>query len=437
MRWIFLGMVWIAAEVGGYYGMRRLGLWRRWMGWSSLFVFGFSIALYGINIFSQSRGWLSHEMYLFFQRVGGILFLIWISLVLGKLMGGIVGLVLGKAVSSSGRDVKGDQGSLSCSMGEEGGRKRELTLSRRAFLQAFGGMWAATPLIGFGYGFWIGRYRFKLHEVVISLPDLPKGWEGLRLVQFSDLHAGSFPSGSPLSSVWEQIEQLKPDVLIFTGDWVNVYGWELEPHVADLARLTAPWGKWAVLGNHDYGDYARWPSEAEKRADHLWLRELIRTAGFTLLEDSVKLLDHSGEKLALIGVGNWSRWRRTQRYGSLEKAWAQVPPHVCSILLSHDPTHWEAQVRGQYPVSLTLSGHTHGLQVGVEWASWRFSPAAWLYDHWAGLYQEADQALYVNRGLGYIGLPARLGIWPEITLIHLTRMRKTVFSTSTYPSRAT
>ncbi len=400
LRWLFLIGLWVLAEVLGYYGLKRLGLWRRWLGWSTAIAFLLGTVLFGAGYLLQTRPG-GHTLYLSIQRAGGVLFLVWLGLTMGKLLGGVWGLLAGRQKTP----------------------KAGFSPSRRAFLQTVGAAAAALPCVGLGYGFWIGRYRFRFETIEVALPDLPPAWEGLSILQFSDLHSGSFVEPAALKPVWEAIQKAAADLCVFTGDWVNVYAEELEPFVADLASLSAPLGKWAVLGNHDYGDYARWKDPTEKAANLAYLRRLIAQSGFRLLEDAAYTLYQGGEPLTLVGVGNWSAWRRFQRYGDLARAWKDVPSQGPKILLSHDPTHWEAQVQGRYPISLTLSGHTHGLQFGLEWGRWRFSPAQWLYTYWAGLYQVGSQFLYVNRGLGYVGVPARLGIWPEVTILRLRRQR--------------
>lgn len=401
MRWIVLAGVWLISEVVGYYGLSHLGWWRRWMGWITPLLLGGTVI-----IFLLSR-WLpiSLEGYKKLTAFGGILFLLWIALLLGKLVGGAWGIFVGQAVRH---------------------RSENFSAGRRATLQAVGGIITSLPALSLGYGYWIGRYRFRVEFVEVPLVELPPAWEGTTILHFSDLHSGSFFSPAVLHPVWEKVEHLRPDLIAFSGDWVNTFAAELEPFVADLARLTAPLGKWAVLGNHDYGDYIAGATPQRKAHERTLLRQLIKEAGFRLLEDEVAVLEKDKEMLALVGVGNWSRWRRFQRYGDLAKAWALVPPNTCALLLSHDPTHWEYEVQGHYPIALTLSGHTHGLQVGVEWLHWRFSPAQWLYTYWAGLYRVGKQYLYVNRGLGYIGLPARIGIWPEITFLRLVRASDSV-----------
>jgi len=396
MRWAFLLGIWILAEVGGYYGLRRLGLWRPWMGW-------ITPAVLGLLIVSFLAGrWITLPLptYKKLQLLGGGLFLLWLALILGKLVGGLWGLLttLGQKPPTA-----------------------DFSEGRRATLQLLGGALMSLPGVALGYGYWRGRYRFRGETIEVFLKDLPPAWEGTTILHFSDLHSGSFLSPEALRPVWAEIKALRPDLIAFTGDWVNTFAGELEPFVADLAELEAPLGKWAVWGNHDYGDYIMGATRERKAKERAHLRHLVAAAGFHLLDNEAVLLERDGERIALVGVGNWSHWRRFQRYGDLKAAWAQVPPDTCAILLSHDPTHWEHEVQGNYPIALTLSGHTHGLQVGVEWLGWRFSPAQWLFTYWAGLYRIGEQYLYVNRGLGYIGLPARLGIWPEITLIRLRR----------------
>ncbi|MCS7189712.1 MAG: metallophosphoesterase [Bacteroidia bacterium] len=422
LRWLFILGIWLFAEVGGYYGLKRLGLWRRWVGWSTAGIFGLLLMIYIIGYVVMQKP-PSRFSLLLAQEIGGIVFLIWIATILGKLLGGVFGLSIGLWKWLRKQKAHRLLAKLfgSNTLRANTSDPSDFSEERRAIIKAVGVALISLPAIGFGYGFWIGRYRFRVHEVEIGLASLPKAWDGITIVQFSDLHSGSFVSSQALIPVWEEINRLQSDILVFTGDWVNIYSWELEPFVEDLRRLEARLGKWAVLGNHDYGDYARWSDPKAKAADRAHLHHLIKEARFYLLEDSTYTLESSGEKLTLVGVGNWSGWRRSQRYGDLRKAWQSVPLGAFSILLSHDPTHWELQVKGQFPIPLTLSGHTHGLQVGIEWGRWKVSPAAWLYRHWAGLYYEEGQYLYVNRGVGYVGVPARIGIWPEITFLRLRR----------------
>jgi len=422
MRWLFLLGVWVLAEGVGYWGLRQLSLWRRWMGWITPLTLGLFLLLWAITAF-LAKGVAAK---LLLSEMGGLLFSLWLMLILVKLVVGGWGVLVG-VVSRFRRRLKG----ASPLPAAESAPAVETLLSRRQFLVGVGEALALAPVGVMGYAFLKGRYRFQVEEVELRFPHLPIAFDGLKLLQISDLHSGSFYFRlERLEPAWELIQKARADVLCFTGDWVNVYAEELEPFVGVLSELSAPLGKWATLGNHDYGDYARWNSPAEKTQNHHHLLRLIEQAGFTLLQDTAISFGVGEEALYLVGTGNWGYWNRRQRYGDIGKAWRDVPENAFTILLTHDPTHWEHQVSGKYPAALTLSGHTHGLQMGIPVNGRYWSPASWLYRYWAGLYEgppgQVDghtfpTYLYVNRGLGYIGLPARFGVWPEITLIRLRR----------------
>jgi predicted MPP superfamily phosphohydrolase len=422
MRWLFLLGVWVLAEGVGYWGLRQLGLWRRWIGWITPLTLGLFLLLWAITAF-LAKGVAAK---LLLSEMGGFLFSLWLMLILVKLVVGGWGALVG-VVSRLHRRLKG----ASPLPAAESAPAVETLLSRRQFLVGVGEALALAPVGVMGYAFLKGRYRFQVEEVELRFPHLPIAFDGLKLLQISDLHSGSFYfRPERLEPAWELIQKARADVLCFTGDWVNVYAEELEPFVGVLSELSAPLGKWATLGNHDYGDYARWNSPTEKTQNHHHLLHLIEQAGFTLLQDTATCFRMGEEALYLVGTGNWGYWNRRQRYGDIGKAWRDVPENAFTILLTHDPTHWEYQVSGKYPAALTLSGHTHGLQMGIPVNGRYWSPASWLYRYWAGLYEgplgQADghtfpTYLYVNRGLGYIGLPARFGVWPEITLIRLRR----------------
>ncbi len=422
MRWLFLLGVWVLAEGMGYWGLRQLGLWRRWMGWITPLTLGLFLLLWAITAFVVQNV----KGKLLLSEVGGLAFYLWLTLILVKLVVGGWGALVG-VVGRFRHRLK----VIPRSSETESAPSVEALLSRRQFLTGVGEALAFAPVGIMGYALLKGRYRFELDEVELTFPHLPRALDGLRLLQISDLHSGSFYfRPERLDPAWELIEKARPDILCFTGDWVNVYAEELEPFVPALKELSASLGKWATLGNHDYGDYARWKSLADKAHHRQKLLSLIQASGFTLLQDTAMPVHSGGGALYLVGTGNWGYWNRRQRYGDINKAWTNVPEGAFSILLTHDPTHWEYRVRGVYPAALTLSGHTHGLQMGVSVGGRYWSPAGWLYRYWAGLYtgptleregQWIPTYLYVNRGLGYIGLPARFGVWPEITLIRLRR----------------
>lgn len=292
-------------------------------------------------------------------------------------------------------------------------------IDRVRFLSQLGLIVAAIPFTGVLYGVTKGRSRFNVARVPVRSSKLPKAFHGLRVVQISDMHLGSY--GSDQSLVRNGIDLInaeKPDLIVFTGDMVNDYADEAEPFIAELSRLEARLGKFSILGNHDYSDYPKWSSQSDKAANLEKLKAVQKSMGFRLLLDENVEIEVDGERIGLLGVQNWGH--RFQQYGDLAKTIRGSEQLPFRILLSHDPTHWEHQVQGT-GIDLTLSGHTHGAQLGVKIGNTTYSPAQWVYKHWAGLYTEGEQQLYVNRGFGFIGFPGRVGMPPEITVFELQR----------------
>jgi predicted MPP superfamily phosphohydrolase len=292
--------------------------------------------------------------------------------------------------------------------------------SRRRFISQLGLGLAGLTFGSFVYGLTRGKYNFRVHRHTLFFPDLPEAFEGFRITQLSDIHAGSFGDPGEVARGVELANAQQSDLVVFTGDMVNNEAVELEPWIDLFGRLEAPHGKFSVFGNHDYGDYRMWPSLADKSANLEQLKKHQATMGFRLLLDEHVEIERNGQKIALIGVQNWGHG--FAQYGNLEKALSQVPADAFKVLLSHDPTHWEDQVK-DHPthVHLTLSGHTHGAQMGVEIPGFRFSPSQLRYPRWAGPYFEAGRHLYINRGFGYLGFHGRVGIAPEVTVLELRR----------------
>lgn len=291
------------------------------------------------------------------------------------------------------------------------------TLDRANFLSQLGLIVAAVPFAGVLYGVTKGRRSFNVSRTTIRSNSLPEAFNGLRIVQISDMHLGSY--GDDLSIVQRGVDLInaeEPDLILFTGDMVNDYAEEAERFISVLAELQARVGKFSILGNHDYSDYVQWDSPQAKAANLARLKSIHGEMGFRLLLDEHLPIEREGQRIALLGVQNWGR--RFQQYGDLGKAMRGTDVFPYRILMSHDPTHWEEQVLGT-GVDLTLSGHTHGAQLGVKINGEVYSPAQWVYKHWAGLYTEATQQLYVNRGFGFIGFPGRVGMPPEITVLDL------------------
>jgi predicted MPP superfamily phosphohydrolase len=269
------------------------------------------------------------------------------------------------------------------------------------------------------YGIFRTLYRFKIHHVKIKFKTLPGNFKGWRIVHISDLHLGSFNYRYHiLKRAVKLINQLKPDIICFTGDLVNNYAWELRGWSGVLDQLYASKGKFAVLGNHDYGDYSHWESSKLKQANFESITYFFRKIGFRLLLNESYTIEVDDEKISIIGVENWGS-PPFRQYGDINKALSRAQYIPFKILLSHDPTHWNEEVRDKADIALTLSGHTHGMQAGIHLKNKKWSPIKYKYQHWAGLYEEGDQYLYVNRGLGWLGFPGRLGMRPEITSIDI------------------
>ncbi|TBN00157.1 metallophosphoesterase [Hyunsoonleella flava] len=294
--------------------------------------------------------------------------------------------------------------------------------SRRAFISKIALGIAAIPFGAVLYGMYRGKYNFKVLNYTLTFEDLPEAFDGYKLTQISDVHSGSFDNIEKVEYAINLINEQKSDVILFTGDMVNNETKEMLPYVDIFKKLKAKDGMYSVLGNHDYGDYLRWES-AEAKAQNLEdLKDLQKQIGFDLLLNESRYVEKNGEKIALIGVENWGAGG-FKKAGDLKKASEKVDKNDFKILLSHDPSHWEKQViHDDYHYHLTLSGHTHGMQFGVEIPGlFKWSPVKWRYKYWAGIYKELGQYINVNRGFGYLGFPGRVGIWPEITVIELKK----------------
>ena len=276
------------------------------------------------------------------------------------------------------------------------------------------------------YGVLFGVYNFKVYDQQVKIEQLPPSFEGLRIVQISDMHLGSWISTAPLKDAVTDINNLYPDIVFFTGDLVNFTADEAYRFKDILKSVKAPLGVYAILGNHDYGEYIHWPDSNARKADVDSLCLFYKKIGWHLLRNESVVIHKGTDSLLLIGVENWSVKKIYGHKGDVKKALDSHQPMPFEILLSHDPTHWQYEISKDYPdITLTLSGHTHGFQMGIETKWLTFSPAQWMYKYWGGLYEKPrdgskQQYLYVNRGLGHIGYPGRIGMNPEITMLTLT-----------------
>ncbi|GAB4508139.1 MAG: metallophosphoesterase [Allomuricauda sp.] len=294
--------------------------------------------------------------------------------------------------------------------------------SRRKFISGIALGLAALPFGALLYGMYRGKYNYQVLKYELEFDDLPDAFHNYQITQISDVHSGSFDDYKKVEYGVNLINDQQSDVIFFTGDIVNNRSTELEPWKNVFSRLEAKDGVFSILGNHDYGDYAVWDTEEQKAQNLEDLKNMQREMGFDLLLNSNRFLEKDGQKIALVGVENWGRGG-FKKAGDLQKAKEGVSPEDFKILLSHDPSHWEDVVlHDDYHFHLTLSGHTHGMQFGVEIPGWiKWSPVKWRYKYWAGIYKELDQFINVNRGFGFIGYPGRFGIWPEISVITLKK----------------
>ena len=302
----------------------------------------------------------------------------------------------------------------------EGSLSENYLPSRRKFISQLALGLASVPFASILYGMYKGKYNYKVLSYTLTFDTLPKAFDGLKIAHISDIHSGSFDNAEKVNYGIDLVNAQNPDLILFTGDIVNNKAEELLPWKDSFSRLEASLGKFSVLGNHDYGDYTAWPSKAAKEKNMSTLFQYQKEMGFQLLLNQHHFIEKDGERLALVGVENWGKGG-FKKAGDLQKAVGGVAAEDFKILMSHDPSHWEAEVLPHaFPFELTLSGHTHGMQFGIEIPGWvKWSPIKWRYKQWAGIYQEENQFINVNRGFGFLGYPGRVGMWPEISVITL------------------
>ncbi|MGB1455175.1 MAG: metallophosphoesterase [Flavobacteriaceae bacterium] len=297
---------------------------------------------------------------------------------------------------------------------------------RRALISKIALGLAALPFTSLLYGMYRGKYNYKVLAYELEYEDLPEAFDGFTITQISDIHSGSFDNPEKVAYGIDLINQQQSDLVLFTGDLVNNKAAEIKPWIQYFSKISAPHGVYSVLGNHDYGDYTRWETEELKTKNLESLFQSQKEMGWKLLLNEADFIEKKGARLAIVGVENWGNGFK--QVGDLDRALAKVEEKDFKILLSHDPSHWEAKVLPHpYKVHLTLSGHTHGMQFGIEIPGWiKWSPVKWRYKQWAGIYEASNQKLNVNRGFGYLAYPGRVGMWPEISVITLKRTKSEV-----------
>jgi predicted MPP superfamily phosphohydrolase len=296
--------------------------------------------------------------------------------------------------------------------------------SRRKFIGQLALGIAAIPFISILYGITKGKYNFKVLKYTLHFDDLPAAFDGYQISQISDIHSGSFDNKEKIEYAVDLVNKQASDVIMFTGDLVNSASKEMRPWKSTFSKLKAPDGVFSILGNHDYGDYSRWPSEEAKAENFQELLDIQKEMGFDLLRNESRFIEKEDARLAIIGVENWGKGFKQK--GDLALASSKVDTNDFKILLSHDPSHWQYEVvKDPNQYHLTLSGHTHGMQFGIEIPGVvKWSPIKWRYKYWAGIYEKAGQYINVNRGFGFLAFPGRVGIWPEISVITLKKQTK-------------
>ncbi len=298
---------------------------------------------------------------------------------------------------------------------------------RRKFVSQIALGIAAIPFSSLIYGMTIGKYNYKVIKQQIFFPDLPDAFDGFKITQISDVHSGSFDDPEKINYAIDLINEQDSDLILFTGDIVNTHATEMHPWIETFKKIKKhQYGKFSVLGNHDYGEYVDWKSEADKAANFNDIKALYGKIDFDLLLNEHALIQKGEDKIAIVGVENWGR--HFKKAGDLHKASEGLASEDFKVLMSHDPSHWDAEVNKHAKhFHLTLSGHTHGLQFGIEIPGFfKWSPAQYVYDQWAGLYEKQGKYIYVNRGFGFHAYPGRVGIMPEITVIELKKGKNVV-----------
>lgn len=295
----------------------------------------------------------------------------------------------------------------------------EQGIPRSAFLNWLGVGISSSLFLSLLYGFG-NKYKYQLLHKKVAIKNLPAAFMGFKIIHISDIHSGSLKEKEAVQKGIDLIQKQQADLILFTGDLVNDKATEMQDWTPIFGQLSAPNGVFSTLGNHDYGDYVQWSSKEAKEVNLNVLKSVHASMGWKLLMNENVTIEKGGAKIKLVGIENWGAKARFPKYGQLNKALDGVDPTDVIVLMSHDPSHWEAQVIPEFThVDLMLSGHTHGMQFGLENPYFKWSPVQWVYKQWAGLYQQGDQKLYVNRGFGFLGYPGRVGIMPEITLLEL------------------
>lgn len=396
-------------EIYSYYGLKALFNGSKYpkVYWSIYIVLSLILVSSVVFVMTKSRGELNNrptKLINFFMGFGFTILVSKLFFIIWLLIGDIGRFFFWIYDSVSNRELSGSEGE-----------------TRRRVIGAIGLGIAAVPFGSMLYGITKGKYNFKVKNVTLTYPDLPESFDGFKIVQISDVHSGSFDDIEEVRHGVQLINDQNADVVVFTGDLVNNYATEIDPYIDVFKEIKSQTATLSITGNHDYGEYVQWGSEDEKRANFESLVSKHGDMGFDILMNEHRRIERGSDSIVIAGVENWGKPPFPQ-YGDMKKAFEGVSKEDFTVLLSHDPSHWDLQVLpDEKKVHLTLSGHTHGMQFGVDIPGIKWSPVKWRYPRWAGLYTENEQHLYVNKGFGFIGFPGRVGMWPEITVIELKK----------------
>ena len=406
LRWVIFILIYIAVDVYAFQAVRTLSK-NSWL--HGLYVFS-SVLLLGMFIYQLSFGAPNRTMNPWRMYTFGVFlafFVPKIFLIIFMFGEDIIRLFVG----------------LFSKLG--GSEEAFYIPSRRRFVSLLALGVAAIPFTSLLVGMFKGKYNYKVLKYALEFEDLPEAFDGYTITQISDVHSGSFDNEEKVAYGIDLINEQKSDIILFTGDLVNNLASEMTPWKTLFSKLSANDGVFSVLGNHDYGEYVQWDSQVEKAKNLSDLKLLQKEMGWNLLLNEHTTLERGGENIKLIGVENWGQGFK--QAGDLNKACEGVHKDDFKVLMSHDPSHWKEQVKmDDRNFHLTLSGHTHGMQYGIEIPGWiKWSPVKYRYENWAGIYEELGRYINVNRGFGFIGYPGRVGIWPEISVIELKKKRDT------------
>ncbi|MFZ1748836.1 MAG: metallophosphoesterase [Saprospiraceae bacterium] len=410
---LFLALIFIGLDIYTYHGMHSIMGYGRFSRAFKYVYWGISIFTY-VSIFQIFFYFLSTQgqhRTEYFNFISGFIFTVLVTkLVFSALM----------IFQDGGRLIVGSMRYLKYSFLAPDTTQTVFIPERREFLTTFSSIAAGIPFFGMLYGITKGKYQYTVQKVVLTFKDLPNAFDGFKIVQISDIHAGSFDNKEKVRLGIEKINALNPDLVCFTGDLVNAEKDEIDPYIDIFSEIKSSYGKFAILGNHDYyGSYDRNNPAAEQSYFEDFFSK-FKKMGFDLLNNENRTIVKSGQYISLLGVENWGAGHWFPKRGDLDKATSGLSEDGFKILMSHDPTHWDEKViHHDRHVHLTLSGHTHGFQFGFQLPGFQWSPAQYRYPKWLGLYGDNDRFLYVNRGFGFLGFPGRVGMWPEITLIEL------------------